>query len=196
MTNKQKYKQAFSVLHTSGELKLEVSKMKDLKRKRIFKTAAAILAVCVCISGGTGAVYAADVGGIQRAVQVWIHGEQTDVTVKLEPAGTYEMQYQDSEGRLHQQNGGGVALEADGTQRPATEEELLERLSDPEVEYLDDGSVWLYCYDQQVDITDKFEDDVCYVTLKGPDRDLYLTVKYRNGYAISEKKYVSPDEFN
>lgn len=93
MTNKQKYKQAFSVLHTSGELKLEVSKMKDLKRKRIFKTAAAILAICVCISGGTGAVYAADVGGIQRAVQVWIHGEQTDVTVKLEPVGAYEMQY-------------------------------------------------------------------------------------------------------
>ena len=34
MTNKEKYKQAFSVLQTSGDLTMEVDKMALLKRKQ------------------------------------------------------------------------------------------------------------------------------------------------------------------
>lgn len=53
------------------------------------------------------------------------------------------------------------------------------------------------CYqDQKLDITDKFVDGVCYTKIEGKDKTLYLTVKYDNGYAISENKYISPDEFN
>lgn len=78
-----------------------------------------------------------------------------------------------------------------------TEEEIMEELYAPEVSYEDDGSVWVYYYDQKVDITDKFDaDGVCYIKLANGDETVYLTIKYQNGYASSPNKYISPSEFN
>ena len=43
----------------------------------------------------------------------------------------------------------------------------------------------------------KFDNDkVCYVKIKGKEKTLYLTVKYQNGYCISEDKYPNPASFN
>lgn len=64
------------------------------------------------------------------------------------------------------------------------------------MEYEDDGSVWLYYKDQKLDITDRFKDGICYVKLTDGEETLYLTVKYKNGFAMSKSKYVSPREFN
>ena len=33
----------------------------------------------------SGAAYAADFGGIQRTVQIWFHGEQTDAVMTIHP---------------------------------------------------------------------------------------------------------------
>lgn len=66
MTNKEKYKQAFSVLHTSDISEGEVKYMAKLKKQQKMKLAAAAIAVCVIV-GGTGTAYAANVGGIRRA---------------------------------------------------------------------------------------------------------------------------------
>ena len=41
MTNKEKYKQAFSVLHASGRISLEEERMKIMKKKARFQAAAA-----------------------------------------------------------------------------------------------------------------------------------------------------------
>lgn len=57
MTNKEKYKRAFSALHTSENISLEVDK--DMKNKRVFNKK--IMAVCTCCLAmfGVGAtVYA------------------------------------------------------------------------------------------------------------------------------------------
>ena len=56
--------------------------------------------------------------------------------------------------------------------------------------------MWLHWFDQSLDITDRFEDGVCYVKLVNNGEPLYMTVKYENGYATSSHKYVSPWEFN
>ena len=66
-----------------------------------------------------------------------------------------------------------------------TEDELMEHLMMPSVEYEDDGCVWVYWLDQKVDITDKFVDDVCYVKLVNGEETMYVTVKYQNGFAAS-----------
>ena len=67
----------------------------------------------------------------------------------------------------------------------------------PDVEYRDDGSVWVYYHDQKIEITDKFDDDgVCYVKVSDGGKTYYVTVKYENGHGISEKKFISPDMFN
>ena len=89
--------------------------------------------------------------------------------------------------------GGGVALAPDGSEIPISEEELMEHLMMPDVEYKDDGSVWIYWFDQKIDITDKFEDGVCYVKLVKGKETLYVTVKYKGGYAVGPHKYEEPD---
>ncbi len=46
MTNKEKYRQAFSVLHPSGKISVEVEKM--IKRKKTKKLQAAAVAASAC----------------------------------------------------------------------------------------------------------------------------------------------------
>ena len=54
MTNKERYKQAFSVLHTSDQFSVEVENMSRLNKKHNMKVAAAALAGCILLAGGTG----------------------------------------------------------------------------------------------------------------------------------------------
>ena len=181
MTNKEKYKQAFSVLHTSDISEGEVKYMAKLKKQQKMKLAAAAIAVCVIV-GGTGTAYAANVGGIQRTIQLWMHGDQTSATLDLNTDnGSYSLEYKDTDGNTVTQGGGGVAFDADGNERPLTEDEIMEELNAPDVEYLDDGSVWIYYKNQKIEITDE---------------TIYMTVKYQNGYSTSPDKYPDPRSFN
>ena len=140
MTNKERYKQAFSVLHTSDQFSVEVENMSRLNKKHNMKVAAAALAGCIFLAGGTGTAYAANVGGIQRTVQVWLHGDQTTANMTVSDDGTYTIEYPDENGETREISGGGIAYEADGTERPLTGEELLEEANSPDVEYNDDGT--------------------------------------------------------
>lgn len=196
MMNKEKYKRAFSVLKPSEISFQEVDNMARLQKKTRIKTAAAIVTGCILI-GGTGTAYAANVGGIQRTIQLWIHGDQTAATLNVSDDGTYTMEYYDEDGNLSQSGGGGIAMDADGTTRPLTEAELLAEIDSPEVEYEEDGSVWVYYHNQSIEITDKFnEDKVCYVKIADGNKTLYLTAKYQNGYSYSPQKYIEPEMFN
>lgn len=196
MTNKEKYKQAFSVLQSSGEISLEIERMAIMNKRARMKTAAAAAAACVVLAGGSGIVYATDVGGIQRTIQLWIDGDQTTATFEYDGEGSYTISYPLENGEIEERGGGGIAYEADGTERPLTEEELMETLNSPEVEYKEDGTVWVYYYDQKIEITDLFEDGVCYVKLSHGDETLYMTVKYQEGYAANPHKYEDPDSFD
>lgn len=196
MTNHEKYKKAFSTLQTSKRSFQEVENMARLQKRTKIKTAAAVVACCLILGGG-GTAYAANVGGIQRTIQLWIHGDQTTATLDFSGDGTYSMEYYDEDGNLKQSDGGGVAINPDGTERPLTADELMEEMDSPDVEYEDDGSVWVYYHNQSIEITDKFnEQNICFVKIADGDKTLYLTVKYQNGYSYSNDKYVEPDEFN
>lgn len=196
MTNHEKYKQAFSVIHASDDFSLEVENMKQANKKNRNKTLVASIAACIIVVGSATVAYAADIGGVQRTVQLWIHGDQTQATIEFDGDGTYNVHITDDEGNIHNRGGGGVAFNPDGTERPLTEEELMERITAPDVQYNDDGSVIVYWFDQKIDITDKFQDDICYVKLVNDDEILYMTVKYGNGFATSHNRYIQPSEFN
>lgn len=195
MTNKEKYKKAFSAVCPSDEFSLEVEKMKKINKQNIFKTMAASIAVCMIFMASATVAYAMDVGGIQRTIQLWIHGDRTDAVVQFDGDGTYNMEYTDADGNERSMGGGGVAFADDGSEIPLSEEELMEELMAPDVEYKEDGSVWIYWMDQKIDITDKFEDDVCYVKLVNGEETLYMTVKYKGGYATSNHRYLGPNEW-
>jgi hypothetical protein len=192
MTNKEKYKQAFSVIHATDNYSLGVEKMEKASKRYKFKSMVASAAVCAVIICSGAVAYAADVGGIQRTVQIWIQGDQTAVTIQFDGNGSYSMDYTDGEGNMNHQGGGGVAIEDDGTERPQTEEELLEHLRQSEVIYEDDGSVWVYWADQKIDITDKFNNGVCYIKIESSEKTLYMTVTYQSGHSTSPHKYLEP----
>lgn len=197
MTNKEKYKQAFSVLHTSEDLKKEMENMVILQKKHKVNMAIAAAIVCLIFAGGTSTAYAANVGGIQRVIQLWIHGDQTDATLEFKNDGSYEMSYEDEKGNMLEMGGGGVAIGADGSERPLTQEELLEHMNAPEVTYKEDGTVWVYFYNQKIDITDKFDENgICYVKVSYGDETIYMTVEYQNGWSTSKDKYINPSAFN
>lgn len=146
--------------------------MSILNRKHKLKTLAAAVAACLIVTVGTGTAYASDLGGIQRKVQLWIHGDQTTATLTINSDGSYTGTYADKDGKNKEFGGGGIAFNQD-------------------------GSVILYYKNQSIDITHKFnKDNICYVKLVDGDDSLYVTVKYNNGYASSPNKYISPWEFN
>ena len=55
-------------------------KVVPIRKKRFPMKAAVALAALVLLAGSGSAAYTIDLGGIQRNVQVWIHGDQTDAT--------------------------------------------------------------------------------------------------------------------
>ena len=135
-----------------------------------------------------------------------MHGDQTDVTINFDGQGNYEMKYTDKDGNEQESGGGGIAIEPDGTERPLTEEELMDDImnDDIDVELEDDGRVYVYYRDQVVDITDKFDDKgFCHVLLQGDDGDLYLTVDKDEtgvGFATNPDRYpeyreIAPGEY-
>lgn len=192
MTNKEKYKQAFSTMHISDDFSVEVKKMITTNKKAKLNRLIANIAAFVLIVGSAAAAYAADFCEIQRTLQLWIHGEQTNVTIQFDGNGNYDMDYTDDEGNIKHQGGGGVAFDVIGNERPLTEEELMKQITAPDVVYKEDGSVWVYWFNQKIDITDKFEKDICYVKLENGDNTLYMTVRYENGYYFSPHKYIIP----
>lgn len=170
--------------------------MEKINKMHKFKTLIASAVACAMIAGGATVAYAADIGGIQRTIQLWIHGDRTEATIQFDGNGNYSMDYTNSEGAVEHRGGGGVTIAQDGTEKPVSEEELMRQLTVPEVQYEDDGSVWVYWYDQKIDVTKKFEKGFCYVRLEKDKKTLYMTIRYQNGYATSPYQYPSPSEFN
>ena len=171
--------------------KLHRSHRKAVRALRPLIAAAAVIAGC-------GVCYANNVGGIQRKVQIWTHGQMTtaEMTVTEEDgAASYEMTYQDENGKTVQVGGGGVAYNKDGSERPLTAEELQEDLNSPEVETDEkSGKTYIYYMNQKIDITDKFKDGYAYVKVNTPDGTLYVTVKQGAEYAISSDRFITADE--
>ena len=192
MTNKEKYQRTFSALHASGDFIEEIETMKKTK-KRTTHRFVAIAAVIVLIVALSGVAYATDLGGIQRTVQIWFHGDPTDAVFEVEN-GEYTLTYEDENGETHTQQGGGKAFDIFGRERELTEEELMINVNSPEVVYNDDGSVWVYYMDQKIDITDKFDENgTCYVQLKDGDTSIYMTIDDDGGYSMNTNKYVLAD---
>lgn len=197
MTNHEKMKKAFAPLHASAGTLTEVMKMTETKNSRTIGNRIGTLVLAAVLVLALGSVaYASDLGGIQRTVQVWLHGELTDATFTF-AEGSYSAQYTDENGDVKYMGGGGVVFDTTtGEERPMTEEELLANFDMPEVSYPEDGTVVVSYRGQTLDITDRFDEDgVCYIELQDGEKTLYLTVKYQDGYAMSETKYCSPDEF-
>lgn len=175
----------------TSEMENKIIMLKQKKPICLKKFTSFILAACLILTMAVTA-YAADIGGIRRIIQIWLHGEQTTAVLDIQN-GQYTLT--DEEGSFIK-GGGGVAFEPDGSERPLTEEEILAHLEHPEVIYQEDGSIWLYYRGQKIDITDRFDEEgYCYLELQDGEEVLYATIEKNGGLATSPTAYPKPHEF-
>jgi len=196
MTNHEKYKQAFSALHASHNISLEGNTMKKTNLKFRMRPA---LAACLCVVllvACMSMAYAADVGGIQEILKVWIHGQQVNAKVVDNSGngnGSYEfvLDMGDEEGDvvIH---GGGVACEEDGSERPLSPEEVAEGIFSDEITKKPDGTVWLYYYDQSFNITDYLKNGACKVVLEDQGKKLYFNIEDNGGDGYAYQRSSVP----
>ena len=186
MTEHERYKNAFSKIRPSGQMDVlgyvEERTMKNKKMVRRLATVCASLALIVVC--GTGA-YAANVGGIQHKMNVWLHGDMTEVTIEQVADGQFEITYPDGTVR----GTGGIAIGRNGEERSETLEEVEDRLlNEPEVMQKEDGRIYLYLRDHKIDITDQI-DEKGYAQEKIKDGVLadYITVIWDGdgGYSMN-----------
>ena len=192
MTNKDKFKRAFSELHTSDAFVLDTEEKGMIRKMKFRKT---IIAVCTALAvcAGGAACYAADVGGIQRTVQVWFHGDQTTATMTVDEDNITHYSVKDKNGN-EIISGGGVAEDGRGGYRPLTESEMNEYLSEPSTDIIG-GKLYLFYKNQKMDLTGKFDKDgLCYVTLNDRDKKIYVTVAKNGGLASRDDKYAQKNE--
>lgn len=175
----------------TSEMENKIIILKQKKPICLKKITSFILAACLIFTMAVTA-YAADIGGIRRIIQIWLHGEQTTAVLDIQN-GQYTLT--DEEGSFIK-GGGGVAFEPDGSERPLTEEEILAHLEHPEVIYQEDGRIWLYYRGQKIDITDRFDEEgYCYLELQDGEEVLYATIEKNGGLATSPTAYPKPHEF-
>lgn len=87
MTNKEKYRRAFGVLHASEDILTEVTHM-ETKKHFSLRKAVLLCAAVIAVFAMAGVCYAEDVGGIQRTIQLWCYGDQTDAVLEIQD-GSY-----------------------------------------------------------------------------------------------------------
>ena len=178
MTEQERYKRAVSALHP------------DPASLRFHAGLAAILWILALSLAGAG-VYAADIGGIQRKIQILQHGELTDAVLSVSDTdGTYQVTT--PSGKVLE-SGGGVSIGADGTERPLTREELLSDLSNQVSTEVEDGHYYLCWRAHLFDLTGSFDKGtVCYVTLTDGSDTLYVTALSTGAVASSPYRYLIP----
>lgn len=191
MSNSENYKKAFSALHTSRQFRVDLHQEEASNMRRNFRPALTAICTAAAIIAGSSAVYAADLGGIQRKIQVWTHGEMTNAVLDInESDGTYNIS--DTDGNVIS-SGGGVAINADGSERTLSADEIADYIANEVTTETENGKTYLYYKGQKFDITDRFQgEDVCYLTLKDGDDTLYVTAQKNGGVATSPDRYQIP----
>ena len=217
MTNKERYRQAFGGLHTSGDFTsalmekingnssdkiINMKEVTDMKKeskstRKASRKIIAIAAAAAIVIGGALTAYAANIGGIQRTIQIWRYGEQTDAVLTIDDSSStshYTMEYTDENGESHVSEGGGVAFDIFGRERPLTEDEIMDHLDMPEFIVGDDGRAVVYWRSRSIDVTDRFnENGVCYITVSDGRMDYYITAHTDGSYCIDSDKYIIED---
>lgn len=150
---RETYQRVFSKIQIPEPVDVETI-MKENRREtgmNFWQKHAAALGAALVIAGSTGVAYAADLGGIRTTVNVWLHGEHTQLDAVPNGTGGYEFYETGSDEPIG--GGGGVWIDENGVEHAASAQEVAENLASP-VEVREDGTVWLSVNDQTWDITD------------------------------------------
>lgn len=194
MTDKERYKQAFSALPSSHPFDMEVDDMRRIHKKHKKNLAAAAVAFAVII-GGSATAYAADIGGIQEKISIWFFGKQTEASMSPTGTGAYSLIFDTPDGDQETLNYGVASFDEDGGQVWMPADELVSHINETATVIVDkNAKVWVYYYDQQVEITDSFDENgVCNVTLTHEGHPLFVKVIKTSDNSYSYYQTENPD---
>lgn len=199
MTNRERYKQAFSTLQSSSQHTWEAEEMALIQKKHRKNIAVAAAIACAVVIGAGGTAYAADLGGIQEKISMWLYGTQTEVNVTENGEngyGGYTFTYM-QDGETKSIGGGGVSIDEDGNETWLSADEVAAEMSSfADIDVDEDGKVWIYYYDQQIDITDSFDENgICNLTLTHEDKTVYLEITRDEdgGYSLTQTENPTAD---
>ncbi len=170
MNFKDQYKRTFSQVCPPEPIQVEDITMKQPKINFLKKYATAIVIGLLLITGTS--VYAADVGGIQSVLSGWFRGEKVDLSYTTESGQAHYSVLKNGE----RFQGGGVAYDDFGKERPLTSEEILEVIS---TELVREGdSLIYYNKDKSVDVTPYIKDPtkITHLKLVWPNEIIYLDI--------------------
>ena len=194
MTNRERYRNAAEHIRPSAEMNvLNYVEGHEMKRsRRPLRTVAVVFAAAALVLMMTVGAYAADIGGVQHKVSTWLHGEATEVTVTYnEDEQSYTLTYPDGTERTT----GGLVYEG-SEPRPMTEEEILDTLNEPDMDWDDEGNVFVYIRDHKIDVTDQIrENGYAQVEVKDGLLTDYVTVVMHGenqGFGISSGHFGYP----
>lgn len=83
MTNKEKYKQAFSTLHASADISLE----ENMNREKVFKPGRRLLTACLCVVMSTALIASAFAFGGDAFRHVFGWGDNFEITQIMDDNG-------------------------------------------------------------------------------------------------------------
>lgn len=195
MTNKERYKQAFSALRPSVQLSWEAEEMNKIQKRHKVNVAIAAAIICAVVVGGSGTAYAADLGGIREKISMWLYGTQKEVEVTENGSGGYTFTYE-HDGEIMEMGAGGVSIDENGNETWLSADELIaDRNERADIIPDDNGRVWVYYYDQQIDITDRFDDDgICRIVLSHNGNTVYLKVTSESDGSYASSQCNEPEE--
>ncbi len=187
MTNKERYRRAFSTLHASYPVSWEEKTMEKTNRHFKMRPALAAGLAAVLLVGCAGAAYAANVGGIQQTVRMWLGGQSVEAQVEdhsTQDVGAYTFTVPGPDGQSVTRSVGGTAIAPDGARRPMSAQELAEDFATEVVE-TEDGAVWLYDHDKSYDITAHLADGQTRLTLEADGHTVYYDFALEDGEILS-----------
>ncbi|MDE7201261.1 MAG: hypothetical protein K2O91_04980 [Lachnospiraceae bacterium] len=92
---------------------------------------------------------------------------------------------------------GGVSFDENGNATWLSADEVAAHMSESaDVKQDEEGKVWVYYYDQKIEITDSFDENgICNLTLTHEDKTIYLeiTSNGNGGYLLSQTENPSAD---
>lgn len=191
MTDRERYKQAFSVLHADRDICLETEPKERKQRTVLWQRVAAACACVALLLGGAGTAYAADLGGVRTALTAWISGQQVEVEVADGEDGVYTFTYEAEDGTEQVFGGEGVVMDENGNETPASAEEILDGMSIG-AEIREDGSIWVYYYEKTVEITDCFADgeNTCKVAIEYDGELHYFDIHLDDSCTDVDEVYI------
>lgn len=190
MTNKERYKKAYENIRPHDDFKVDLEKTPVISIATP-KNVLAVMMAGVLLFGGAGSAYAKDFCGIRSKLETIIRGGyKVQATIEVNDDQTYTV-------HAGTESYTGV-VSGEKMSKEDILQDVIAELEDPQM-VVENGRAIIWWKDQEDDVTDKFEDGICYHEMTSNGETIQVTIlavdneEYPYYYSVSRTgKFVDP----